>query len=119
MPLVSIIVVNYNGEGLIKDCFSGLKNQSFKDFEIIVIDNASSDGSLCEIQKYLEKYSMEPLIKIISLSSNSGFTGGNIEGKKHAKGEYIALLNNDTQADEMWLEELVKAMDNDPTIMNP
>lgn len=116
MPLVSIIVVNYNGEGLIIDCFEGLKNQSFKDFEVIVIDNASSDASLREIQEFLKKYNMEPLIKLISLSSNLGFAGGNMEGLRYARGEYIALLNNDTEPDEKWLEELVNSMESAPMI---
>ena len=116
MPKISLIIVNYNGRDLITNCLKGLEDQSFKNFEIIIIDNGSIDGSLNEIKKYLDRSSIAPFIKLISLNENAGFGGGNLEGLKHACGEYIALLNNDTEPDGRWLEELVKAMYNDPKV---
>lgn len=95
-----------------------MEKQSFKDYEIIVTDNASSDTSLFEIQKFLKKCNMGPLLKLILLSSNLGFASGNLEGLKRACGEYIAHLNNNADPDERWLGELVMSMDNDPTIIN-
>jgi GT2 family glycosyltransferase len=116
MLQVSIIIANYNGKGLIIDCIKALEKQSFKDFEVIVLDNASSDGSLDEIQNFIEISSLSPRIKLIFSSMNLGFAGGNLEGLRHANGEYIALLNNDTEPDGRWLGELVKAMDNSPDV---
>ena len=116
MTRISVIIVNYNGKDLITNCLKSLEDQSFKNFEIIIIDNGSIDGSLNEIKKYLDRSSIAPFIKLISLNENAGFGGGNLEGLKHACGEYIALLNNDTEPDGRWLEELVKAMYNDPKV---
>lgn len=116
MPRVSIIIVNYNGKGFITDCLKTLERQSFKDFEAVVVDNGSSDNSLHEIQRFLEKSSISSLVKLIPLNENLGFAGGNLEGLKYAEGEYIALLNNDTESDKMWLEELVKEMESDSKV---
>jgi GT2 family glycosyltransferase len=112
--MVSIIIVNYNGRRLILDCLKSLERQSFADFEVIIVDNGSLDGSLAAIQQFSEETSLDYLIRIIPLGRNLGFAGGNVEGLRYADGKYIALLNNDTEPDERWLEELVKAMESDP-----
>lgn len=83
---VSVIIVDY-GRHLLHDCLESLKAQTFKDFEVIVIDNNVH---------------------------NRGFSKGCNEGIRQAKGEYIALLNNDARAHAHWLEELVKAVDKCP-----
>lgn len=116
MAKVSIIIVNYNGKDLIASCLKALERQIFKNFEIILVDNGSSDDSMYEIQKFLRKSLITPIVKLVPLNINRGFTGGNTEGIKYAKGEYIALLNNDTEPDDRWLEELVKAMDANPNV---
>jgi GT2 family glycosyltransferase len=116
MAKVSVIIVNYNGQGLITACLRALEAQSFRDFEIIVVDNASLDDSLYEVQTFLKESPIAPLVKVIPLGRNSGFAGGNIEGLKYANGEYICLLNNDTEADKSWLEELAKVMDDHPAV---
>jgi len=116
MAKVSLIVINYNGRDFIVNCLRALEGQLFKDFEIILIDNGSSDGSLDKIRNYLEESPLAPVVKFIPLDKNLGFAGGASEGLKHAHGEYIALLNNDTGPDGRWLEELVKVMDNDPKV---
>jgi len=116
MPKVSVIIVNYNGKDLITSCLKALEEQVFRDFEVVVVDNASSDSSLHEIQKFVESSTLAPLIKLIPLSKNSGFSGGNLVGLKYAEGEYIALLNNDAVPDKKWIEEFVKAMNSDPTV---
>ena len=116
MPRVSVIIVNYNGKGLIANCLKALEDQSLKDFEIVVVDNASLDDSLHEIQRFLEKGLIDSPVKLIPLGKNSGFGGGNLEGLRHANGEYIALLNNDTEPDKRWLEEFIMAMDSDPNV---
>jgi GT2 family glycosyltransferase len=116
MPQASLIIINYNGREYIIDCLRALEGQLFKDFEIILIDNGSSDGSLDKIRNYLEESPLAPVVKFIALDKNLGFAGGASEGLKHAHGEYIALLNNDTGPDGRWLEELVMNMDNDPEV---
>ena len=116
MPKVSLIIANFNAEGLIRGCLKALEEQSFKDFEVELVDNGSQDGSVYEIQRFLEKSPISSHVKITLLDRNLGFAGGNLEGLKHAYGEYIALLNNDTVPAGMWLEDLVKAMDNDPKV---
>jgi hypothetical protein len=116
MAKVSLIVINYNGRDFVANCLRALEGQLLKNFEIVLIDNASSDGSLNEIETFLRGSSLSSHIKLIPLKMNRGFAGGNLEGLRHAHGEYIALLNNDTEPDKKWLEELVKAMDSDPKI---
>jgi GT2 family glycosyltransferase len=116
IPKVSVIIVNYNGNGLLRGCLQALERQSLGDFEAIIVDNASSDSSLYEIKEFLKGTSLASRVKLIPAGRNLGFAGGNIEGLKHAEGEYIALLNNDAEPDERWLEELVRAMDTNPDI---
>lgn len=113
MPRVSVIIVNYNGKGLIAGCLKALEGQSFKDFKIVVVDNGSLDGSLYEIQKFVKESPIAPLVQLIPLGRNVGFAAGNLKGLSYTEGEYIALLNNDTEPDKRWLEELVMAMDSD------
>lgn len=111
---VSVIVVNWNGEGFLADCFGALDAQSMKDFEVIFVDNGSSDGSVAAAHSLMREYSLSG--KVIDLDSNTGFTGGNIEGLRHASGKHIALLNSDTIASPAWLESLVDAMEADPGV---
>ena len=114
--MVSVIIVNYNGIDVIQDCLHSLDKQTFKDFEVIVVDNNSTDGSLEYLNKYLSCNSSSRPTRIIPLSKNIGFAGGNLQGLRHAKGEFAALLNNDTEPDAGWLEGLVNEMDNNPEI---
>ena len=116
MPRVSIIVINYNGKGFIANCFEALGRQCFEEFEIVIVDNGSLDDSLYQIKRFLKESSIGSLVKLIPRNKNKGFAGGNLEGLKHTNGEYVALLNNDTEPDEKWLEELVKAMDSNPEV---
>ena len=116
MAKLSVIIINHNGTGFIGDCLKALKNQYFKDLEIVLIENGSLDGSINETQNFLKKNRLSSTVKLIPLDRNLGFAGGNLEGLKYAKGKYIALLNNDAEPDERWLAELAKAMDSDPTV---
>lgn len=104
-PTISIIIVNYNGRHLLKECFSSLRKLTYpqENIEIIMVDNNSSDDSIPYVRKSF------PEVKIISNESNAGFTGGNISGFSAATGEYIVLLNSDVVVDKHWLSALVKA----------
>lgn len=85
------------------ECLGSLREQTFRDFETIVADNSSSDGSVAFIK---ENY---PEILLIESPGNIGWGGGNNLGIRHSKGNYIALLNNDTKAEAEWLEALMRA----------
>jgi len=113
-PSVSVIIVNWNGQSYLQDCFYSLAAQKHKDFEVIFVDNASVDNSV-ETARILASNLKLP-IKIVRLSTNTGFAKGNNEGLKQCSGKYIALLNNDTVASEDWLKSLVQAMDAHPEV---
>ena len=106
-PMVSVVIPNWNGRHFLEECLESLKNQTFKNFETILVDNGSADGSVEFVE---QRY---PFIRIIRNERNLGFTGGNNEGIRLARGKYIVLLNNDTTAEPAWLEELTKAIGSD------
>lgn len=107
--LVSIVIVNYNGIGWLKDCLQSISFQTYKPIEIIVVDNASTDKSI----EYLRK---DKKIKIVRNKKNVGFAEGNNVGVAVTKGEYIVLLNNDTKIDKKYIENFVKAFDKVPNL---
>jgi hypothetical protein len=107
---VSIIVVNWNGERFLEDCLGALSNQSYASREIILVDNGSSDNSVGLTRNNF------PQVKVLGLTENKGFTGGNAAGLEVAQGDYIALVNNDTRADARWLENLLEPMLRDQKI---
>ncbi len=109
-PLVSVIVVNWNGKAYLGACLTSLCNQTFLDFELIVVDNGSTDGSVEIVRSHF------PDCLIIQNTSNYGFARGNNQGIEKAKGRYIVLLNNDAEAESHWLEELVKVAEEDQRI---
>jgi GT2 family glycosyltransferase len=107
-PLASIIIVNWNGAAHLPVCLDALRAQTFRNFEVIVADNASHDDSL---ELLARDY---PEVNVVALSRNLGFTGGNNAGIRAARGEIIILLNNDTEVDPHWLEEVVAAFKRHP-----
>jgi GT2 family glycosyltransferase len=108
-PLVSLIVVNWNGKEYLKDCFQSLGAQTFSDYEIILVDNGSTDGSVEWIRGNFPGGA-----RILVNARNEGFSGGNNRGINAASGKYIVLLNNDARADPHWLGELVKVAEENP-----
>ena len=102
-PLVSVIVLNYNAGELLLNCIESIKKSAYKNLEIIVVDNISTDKSQ-EICK--EKY---PDIKLIQNNENFGYCEGNNIGIREAKGDYIIILNPDTIVESNWIEELISA----------
>jgi GT2 family glycosyltransferase len=103
MPKISVIVVNWNGKCLLGECLSALRQQTFRDFETILVDNGSEDGSVEYVRTQF------PEAKVVPLADNRGFTGGNVAGYEQASGDLIVLLNNDTEAHPKWLEEIHSA----------
>ena len=98
---VTIIIATWNKEKLLKECLKSLKKQTFKKFRIIVVDNASLDGTVGFLNK---RY---PNIKIIKLGKNLGFSKAVNKGIKVSETEYIILLNNDTVVDKNFVKYLV------------
>lgn len=109
-PLVSVIAVNYNGAKDLPVFLDTIKNQSYKNFELIIVDNNSSDNSKEIINEYQKKFS-----EIIYLNSgaNLGFAAGNNYAIPYCKGELFCLINIDTKVDKDWLKELIDAMSQD------
>lgn len=107
-PLISILIVNWNGKKWLKNCFDSLKKQTYKKFEIIFIDNGSTDDSIHFVK------STFPSVKIVKNKSNMGFAKANNIGLKHAKGKYIFLLNNDTISAPSALAEFIEGFKHIP-----
>ena len=102
--LVSILVVNWNGKEFIQKCLESLEGQSYKNFEIILVDNASTDNSIDIIEKNF------PNVNLIKNNENVGFAEGNNIGIKKSKGEIICLFNPDAVADKNWLSIMVNSL---------
>lgn len=96
---VSVIIVNFNGKSYLTDCLDSVLKTNFKDFETIVVDNASADGSARNLDKR---------VSLIKSKTNLFFTGGCNLGAKKARGEWLVFLNPDTVVEPNWLGELVK-----------
>jgi GT2 family glycosyltransferase len=103
MPEISVIVLNWNGKHFLEACLTSLRKQTFRDFEVILVDNGSSDGSTDYVRTNF------PEVRLLALPENLGFCGGNLAGWKETRGELVVLLNNDTEAHPEWLEQLHQA----------
>ncbi len=103
-PLISVVVLNWNGRKCIGRCLESLERQSFGDFEILAVDNGSTDGS----REYLEER-FGGSVRLFFLEKNLGFCEGNNVGIRAARGRLVALLNNDTETDPGWLKTLAGA----------
>lgn len=117
-PLVSIIILNYNGMHHLKECLESVLQTNYPRYEVIFVDNNSSDGSMeFVLTNILPSYVARKIpLKTVRSSRNLGFARGNNLGIKYSKGEYVVFLNNDTKVDPYWISELVKVMEKDPTI---
>jgi len=106
--LVSIIIPHWNGIDVLSECLDSLKKTVYPNFEIIVVDNASTDGSGDWIKNH------HPQIKLINNDKNYGYAGGCNRGVLHADGELVVFLNNDTVQDKYWLQNLVSFINSHP-----
>lgn len=108
-PLVSIIIVNWNGENLLEECINSVMKSNYSNIEIIVVDNCSTDKSIQVLSHYEN-------IQIHKNPTNSGYTGGNNIGFDLSKGKYLVTLNNDVIVNSGWLDEAINILEKDPTI---
>jgi len=109
-PKVSVIIVNYNGKKFLEKCLESLCKVNYENFEIIVVDNNSTDGS---IELVTKNY---PSIILLKLNSNKGFAEPNNIGAKIANGKYLLFLNNDTIVTPSFISEMVQVIENDKKI---
>ncbi len=109
-PLISVIIVNWNGREYLPACLDSLLQQTCSDFETIVVDNGSQDGSLELL------HNAYPWVRVVPLSVNTGFAGGNIAGFNVSQGAYIVTLNNDTRVERSWLAELIAPVASQPDV---
>lgn len=109
-PLVTILIVNFNGGKVLLECLKSLKKVIYPNFEVVLVDNGSSDDSVVVVEKY-KIHNTKYKIQLIKSKSNLGFAGGNNLAYEHAKGKYIVLLNGDTEVEPDWLTELINFID--------
>lgn len=107
-PRVSVVIPNYNGDAWLTGCLEGLSNQKYRDFETILVDNGSTDGSGSRVTE------SQPHVRVIALERNRGFAAAVNVGIQAARGTYVALLNTDTIARPAWLGALVQTLDESP-----
>lgn len=107
-PEITVVVVNYNGGDYLRGCIASLARQTHGNFEIIVVDNASTDGSLERIAEKPERFT------VLKQAGNLGFAAANNIGAAAGKGQWLALLNPDAEADPDWLDAMMRAVRKHP-----
>ena len=110
LPLASVIIVTWNSAANLSRCLGALAAQTYKDFEVVIIDNGSTDGCLDGVEKYWSALRL----RVERLGENRGFAAANNIGVGLAHGQWVALLNPDAFPVLDWLEELIKATENNP-----
>ncbi len=112
MKKVTIVIPNYNGCHFLEGCMEALRAQTCQDFEVLLVDNASSDGSVA----YLEAH--YPEVRVDVMERNLGFSGGVNYGIMHSETPYVILLNNDTEVDPDYVKEMIRAIEKSPKIFS-
>ena len=113
-PSVSVVIVNFNGRDLLRQCLLTLLDTDYPDYEIVVVDNASTDGSQSDLEA---SFGSNPRIKIIENHENLGHAEGCNIGAKMTTGQYIVFLDSDIEVEATnWLRELVKEMENEASV---
>lgn len=108
MLSASVIIANWNGARHLRVCLDSLRRQTHPDFEVIVVDNGSTDESVAMVQR---EY---PDVQLLALPENYGFVVACNRGAALARGEVLVMLNNDTEAEPGWLEALCRALEAHP-----
>ena len=112
MKNVTVVIPNWNGMRFLKTCLDSLRRQDTDDFETLVVDNHSEDGSVEFIRAHY------PEVRLIVHEENLGFTGGVNAGIEASESPYVLLLNNDTECDPGFVRALFTAIDRDPRLFS-
>jgi GT2 family glycosyltransferase len=104
-PRVTVVIPNWNGMQHLPGCIGAIEGQTFRGFRVIVVDNASSDDSVAWLR------AKAPDVEVVQRDDNGGFAAAVNDGIVRADGEFVALLNNDTEVDPRWLESLIEALE--------
>ncbi len=102
-PAVSVVVINWNGRDYLRSCLEALAKQTFRDFEAIVVDNGSTDGSI----EMMKTSDFGIPVKLVENGRNLGFCAANNRGFAASRSRLVAMLNNDAEPDPRWIEALV------------
>jgi len=108
IPLVSVVIPNWNGGALLAVCLETLSHQTFRDFEVCVVDNGSTDGSVAYLAQHF------PCVRVIANAQNLGFAAAVNQGIRAGQSRYVAVLNNDTEVAPDWLAALVSTAERFP-----
>ena len=111
-PKVSIIITNYNGGQILLDCIESVKKIDYPNFELVLIDDNSTDGSYEKVLKNKESLQLVYFKNNVNL----GFVRSNNKGFELSSGKYVLLLNNDTTVNKDLLTKLISRMETDPKI---
>ncbi|MGD9898918.1 MAG: glycosyltransferase family 2 protein [Calditrichaceae bacterium] len=109
-PVISVVIPHFNGKDILNDCLESLYKNTYDEFETILIDNGSTDGSQDFIR---DKF---PQVRLIRNKANLGYAGGCNQGIGLSNGSFVLLLNNDTVMPENFLTEMYSAIKSDETI---
>jgi GT2 family glycosyltransferase len=112
IPAVCVVVVNWNRKDLLRACLDSLARQSHSSYEIVVVDNGSTDGSQDFLRRLALSYPVP--LRLIANQENRGFCAANNQGFAASRSEFVALLNNDAEAVPCWLAELEAAIRKTP-----
>lgn len=112
-PLVSIVVVNHNGIDFVDACLKSILDSSYNNFEVIFVDNGSTDGSLEYVKR---RFGTDSRLKFIENHTSLGPAVGRNRGGRLAKGKYLIFLDNDTRVDNNFIAELIKVLEADNSI---
>lgn len=107
---VSVAIVNWNGLLHLKRCLPSLWAQTYADFEVILVDNGSTDGSVEWVRAQF------PQVRLLVNRTNVGFAAANNQAIQASRAEFVATLNNDTQVEPGWLAALVAAAEDDGSV---
>lgn len=110
MSWVAIIIPTWNSLRYLPGCLNAVLRQTYRQYEVVVVDNGSNDGT----QEFVTTH--YPWVRVLRSEKNLGFAAGTNLGIRNTHGNYVATLNNDTEVEPGWLEELVRVMDSDPSV---
>jgi GT2 family glycosyltransferase len=108
-----VIILTHNGKGLLGPCIASVQRSRYPRFEVIIVDNASSDDTVANSMK---EHSADGNFRVVRNDRNLGFAEGNNIGANHARGELLVFINDDTQVSPNWLDELTKTATVEPSV---